>query len=170
MNYKNWLNIFDDCNMVTYDANDFYIIRWSVHNDCVLLKNGISIVDDPYPIFGRYNIFYGDKIGVDCESFREEVDRSFDHIREIIVDQYKLSYIKKLIIMEKLRYKNLQSFLKKWKCELLSEEEVQENCYTLKIKDNLGNIYIVDARFDEQEYDDFEPYWSKFEIIGEIRN
>lgn len=84
-----WINIFDGSKFNS-DKKEFYIIRWSIHNNCVVLKNGISIVDDPLPIFEKYNIF-DPHIGIDVDSFREEVIRSLDHIKQIIREQYNLN-------------------------------------------------------------------------------
>lgn len=84
---KTWINIFNNGEMVEYDPDNYYIIWWSVNNNCVVLKNGVSIVDNPLLIFKQYNIFDG-KIGVDIESFCEEYERSYERIREIIIDQY----------------------------------------------------------------------------------
>jgi len=163
MNFKSWLNIFDECNLVDYDASNFYIVRWSVHNDCIVIKNGVSIVDDPAPIFEKYNIFDAKNIGVDYESFREEVERSFEHIRDLIVEQYNLSYIRKIILRRDLPHSYLESYLKKWKCELLVEGDG-----FLMVKDNLGDVYKIGAFFDERKWDDYEPYFSKMEILEKI--
>lgn len=84
-----WINIFDG-SLFNNDKKEFYIIRWSIHNNCVVLKNGGSIVDDPLPIFEKYSIF-DSHIGIDIESFQEEVCRSLEHIRQIIVEQYELN-------------------------------------------------------------------------------
>ena len=90
MNKNQWMNIFDNGNLVNFDPNDYYIIRWSIHNNCVMLRNGISIIDNPEPILEKYNIFDAKKIGVDIDSFREEVNRSFKHIEQIILEQYSI--------------------------------------------------------------------------------
>lgn len=170
MNLKSWINIFDECNLVDYDADNYYLIRWSIHNNCVILKNGVSIVDNTQPILEKYNIFEAKKIGVDIDSFREEINRSTEHIRQIIVEQYQISYIYKIIMEKKLRYKDLDKYLKKYGCSLINEEEVFEKCYLFTIRDNCGNYWRIDARFDEREYDDYEPYWSKLKIIEKIKN
>ncbi len=165
VNYmKSWTNIFNECELVVPVPEDFYVIHWSIHNNCVLLKNGVSIVDDPQPIFEKYNIFEAKNIVVDLDSFREEVNRSIDHIRQIIVEQYCLSYIKKIVLEKTLRYYNLERYLDKWNCSLLMEEEVFENCYIIHVKDNLGDVWKIDARFHEK----IDDYWSRFEIIGKI--
>jgi hypothetical protein len=163
-----WNNIFGSCELVEYDDQDYYLIRWSIHNNCVVLRNGISIVDDPRFIFEKYNIFDGRMIVVDMESFREEVHRSFEWIRTIIVEQYEISYVKKLLLCKKLRYSQLELFLGECGCSLIASESVEEECYIMKIRDNLGLVWKVDGRFHEGPFDQLDPYWSYFEILERV--
>jgi len=165
---SNWKNIFDGGELVSYDNNNFYVVKWSVHNNCVVLRNGMSIVDDPRKIFEQYNIFDGKMIGVDLWSFNEEYERSNKHIEQIIVEQYGLSYIKKLILRKNLSIKDFEIYLKELGCEMKSKEEVYEGCYIMRVKDNLGEIYKLDVRFaefDDYGMEDYKSYWSIIEIL-----
>jgi len=173
MGGNNWFNIFSNVvELVNFSPHDCYVITWR-DNKCIMLRNGFTIIENPKPILERYNIFDAKMIGVDYGSFgidyggfKEDMKKSFSEIAKIIIEQFSISYIKKIILNTKLSYKKLENYLQELNCVLLGKEEVYEDCFILTIKDNLGDIYKLDARFSV--FDDYagdEEYWSKIKII-----
>jgi len=180
------VNIFDVCDLVTYNGYDYYQIIYE--NNKVNLyhfkKNGKKLlidddgriyidniekhlIEDTNEIFKKYNIFAG-KILVDRKSFENNDIKKIDEMRNIIVKNFNISYIDKLILQKTMRYLYLDTFLKNNHLILLDKLRNGKDLYTFIIKDNNNKIYKISGHFDERPYDDYEPYYSKFTIDGTL--
>jgi hypothetical protein len=72
------------------------------------------------------------------------------------------------------RYINIEKLLKIYNCEIIYEKEIykhnnsEERCcdeYEFLIRCKTDNkFYILNALYHETPYDDYEPYYSKFEL------
>jgi hypothetical protein len=161
-----WINIFDECNIVEHYPKDYYFIKYDVYNNTCYIEDEnkkILTQDEAKFIMDKYNIFNGERIGVDRHSFSP---KSIDEIRDIIINYYEISYTKKFLITTNLPSTSLERFIISNKCiinEYLDSE--YSNTKKLSIKDNLGNTTIISVQFDDRPYDDYEPYYSKFEIL-----
>ena len=159
-----WLNIFDNNKIVQYDENDCYLIQYK-ENKCILLRNRETIVEDESSVFEKYNVFEAQYIGVDVKSFLQNEIKSYEEISKIIIEQYKLSYIHKLIFEKKLRYRHLEKYLEKFGCKLFMEEVFSKYEYKITILDNNGKLWDVYCFFQEDEYNRFDPYLSLFKLL-----
>jgi hypothetical protein len=163
---KCYYNIFNTNEIVKYNLNDFYLIKWE-NNSCIMLRNGLEIIEkeNTKPIFERYNIFEGNKILIDHTSF----NRTNPEIIKLIVEFYGLSYIYKLFITKNLYYHNLETYTKSLDCKIINKVYDTYNqdfdCYKLTIEDNLGKIWIIFSMFNECIY---EKNWSNFSIFSNV--
>lgn len=169
---SNWINLFDDCNLVEYNPNHYYIIKYE-KNECILYINGQEKVANADDIFEEYNLFDARMIGVDFDSFcengflQENRFPDWEKIKETIISQYQLSYIKKILLKRNLQYSNLYQFITSCFCELLDEQQILSELhdeYYLLLKDNIGKEWKIHAYFDERDFDEYEPYYSSFTI------
>ena len=163
---KCYYNIFNGNEIVKYNLNDFYLIKWEKDN-CIMLRNGLEIIEkeNTKPIFQKYNIFEGNKILIEHTSF----DITIPEITELIVKFYNLSYIYKLIITKNLHYHNLETYITSLDCKLINKVydiyNEDYDCYQLKIEDNLGKMWNIFAMFNECIY---EKNWSNFSIYRNV--
>ena len=177
------LNIFDSCEIIYYNINNYYKIIYENNKiNLYHLKKNDNIIDDdnikkhlitePTEIIKNNNIFDG-KIIVDINSFNNNNIKNLDEIRNIIIKELNISYIDKLILQKTMRLSFLNKFLKNNNLILLNKFFDKDNNYEddgiietiLIIEDNNNEIYKIGGYFHERPYDDYEPYYSKFTII-----
>jgi hypothetical protein len=153
--YKVYIN---NLKIIKYDEDYKYIIKF--HEDkCIMLYNN-NIVSNPIEICEKYNIFDGKIIIVDIKSF----PFNYEGIMNMIIDQYKISYVKKLILEINLPYIKLENYLSQHNCIIMLEElHLQKSIYIIYIKDNFNRLWKLNASFEKDKIT-----WSFYEIIEKI--
>lgn len=169
MSWDYRVNIFDQCNLIGYNSStENYNIVYEI-GKCLMYfcKDNMEkiLINNPQIILEKYNIFDGKVIGVDHKSFLSQ-GLTIEQIREIILQQYSLSYIYKLLLERNLPKKYIEKYLERHGCQLLEiQPESHDKHYRMKVRDNLKTIWCISAFFDERPWDDYEPYYSRFSIL-----
>ena len=158
-----WRNIFNNNKMCDYDMNEHYLIK-SINDKIELYKikdNNKWIIKNPSEIIKKENIFLGDKIIVNIFSFKN----THLEIIEKLVNLYKISYIKKILIEDKIEVNKLDDYLTSINCFLYEKHFHTKNLETiLVIRDNLGELHNISCLI----YDDInnnKKYYYKFNLV-----
>ncbi len=161
---KYWLNIFDSCEVTEVHPIEYYTIKYNKEtNSCEifdvtnnLFPNGKSIVD-------KYNIFEGKNIIVDRDSFIHNGVTKIIDIVNLITLQYKISWVKKILIKKDLSSRQLEKFIESCRCEIVDFQYIENTC-NMVVRDNLGITHYLSVLFHERPWCKTEPYYSNFII------
>lgn len=168
-NVKNhWINIFDDCKLVDVDPNNYYVIKYSNSAGCEMVNNNHLIIGNSMEILEKYNIFIGNHIVVDVNSFKDSgfikdnglVD--LDEIRKTIITNYRISYVSKILTKMDLHENELSKFVEKCNCHLFKPDQHYwlDGCYFFMVIDNHSNHYELKVKFNPSDV-----HSSRFEIV-----
>jgi hypothetical protein len=161
---KYWLNIFDSCEVSEVYPNNYWIIKYNKEtNSCELFDHVNNLVPDAKFIIDKYNIFVGDHIIVDRDSFITNGITKISQIVDFVIDYYKISWIKKILIKKDLPSNKLEGFISESKCDIV-DLFYRENTCNIILRDNLGDTYYMSVLFHERTWCKSEPYYSKFSI------
>lgn len=161
---KYWINIFDSCEVTEVFSDDYYTIKFNKEtNSCELFDINNNLITDGKTIIDKYNIFSGKNIIVDRDSFIHNGITKIIDIVNMITLQYKISWVKKILIKKNLGSKDLEKFIESCRCDIIDFQYIENTC-NLVIRDNLGITHYLSVLFHDRPWCKSEPYYSNFTI------
>lgn len=161
---KYWLNFFDSCKVTEVNPNNYWTIKYNKEsNSCELFDNKDKLVENGKYIVDKFNIFTGENIIVDRDSFICNGITRLNQITDFVTQYYKISWIKKILVKKDLATDQLEKFIENCKCNIIDIRYIENTCNII-INDNFNDTYYISVLFHDRTWCKTEPYYSKFSL------
>lgn len=152
-NTTTWCNIFDHDKLVKYRP-DYYLIKYNSMNQCYMTDSIGTIIENPHEIINKHNIFTGENIVVDIDSFINEGINNRGKICYIIANAFHIRYVNKILIKKDLQFKDLKEFIEKSHCKFIeltrNKKDLDKEIYIIEFFDNFGKYHKLNVSFSSE--------------------